>query len=198
MPCTCNIVGLLSMNYSGIISASLNGGTEVGVASDGTVLLGATLNTLSITAYAFAAGADKFLGATCPSSAQATLKWVQRYDCTTDTTYFIPQTGGKASITNGPITGVSLACDPNIESRSFSASAQSGPSTPYLTHIMKSGFNLVYTGIPIPIESGSQSPYTINLGPFTVTAYLQSFNLSVSPPSFATVSYNFVVPGTVS
>lgn len=198
MTCQCNIAGLLSMNYPGIISASLSGGTEVGIASDGTVLLGATLNTLSLTAYAFLPGGDRFLGVQCNASAQATIKWVQRYDCNTDTTYFIPQSGGKASIINGPINGVSLSCDPNISSLSFNASAQSGPATPYFTNTMKSGFNLVYTGVPIKIESGSTDPYDINLGPFSVTAYLQSFNLSVNPPSYATVSYNFVVPGTVS
>jgi hypothetical protein len=62
-------VGLLSTSYSGIISASVNGGTNVEVAEDGLVLLGPTVNTLSISAYPFEPGGDWFLGVRCPSSA---------------------------------------------------------------------------------------------------------------------------------
>ena len=198
MACECNIVGLLTMNYSGIISASINGGSSVSLASDGTVLLGQTLNTLSITGYPFAPGQDMFLGATCPASCSAEISWIQKYDCLTDTTHFISKSGGKSSITGGPITGVSLDCDPDIESRSFNASAQSGPTAPYLTAVRRDGFNLLFTGTPIPIESASPQSYTINLGPVSVIAYLQSFSLSITPPSPATVSYSFVVPGTIS
>jgi len=198
MTCPCNIAGLLSINYRGITSASLNGNTTVSIATDGTVLLGATLNTLSISAWAFAPGADGFLGVTCPASASASLRWIHKYDCNSDTTYLIPQSGGKASVTNGPITGVTLQCNPNIESRSFSASVQSGPTTPYITAVREDGFNLVYTGSPISINSGSPQSYAINLGPFSVTAYLQSFSLTATPPSPATVTYSFVVPGVVA
>jgi hypothetical protein len=197
MVCPCNIVGLLSMNYSGIISASFNGNTEVGIATDGTVLLGQTMNTLTISAWPFAPGGDRFLGASCPASANASIRWLQKYDCVADTTHFIPQSAGRASITNGPITGVSLDCDPNVSSLSFSASAQGGPTTPYITSTRKDGFNLEYTGLPISIQSGVVQSYDINLGPFSVTAYLQSFSLNVTPPSPAVVNYSFVVPGTV-
>lgn len=197
MACECNIVGLLSMNYSGIISAGVNGGTNVSLASDGTVLLGQTINTLTISAYAFTPGQNMFLGVTCPASANASVTWIQRYDCASDTTHFIPKSGGKASITGGPIDGVYLSCDPNISSKSFSASAQSGPTSPYLESVRKDGFNLVYSGFPISVESSSPTPITIALGPVSVTAYLQNFSLSISPPSPATVNYSFVVPGVV-
>lgn len=197
MTCPCNLAGLLSINYSGIISASLSGGTEVSISLDGTVLLGQTLNTLSISAYPFRSGQDRFLGATCNSSAQAEIRWIQKYDCSTDTVYFIPQSGGKASVTGSRISGVYLECDPNIASKSFNASASSGPATPYVLEERRDGFNLRYTGNPIPIESASPAPYSINLGVVSLTAYLQSFSLTVSPPSPATVNYNFVVPGRV-
>lgn len=198
MACSCNIVGLLSMNYEGITSATLNGSTQISVASDGTVLLGQTLSTLSISAWAFpSSSTDVYLGATCAASANAEVRWLQKYDCATDTTYFIPMSGGKASITNGPIDGVTLECDPSISSRSFTASSSSGPTTPYLTSLRSDGYNLIYTGHPIEVRSADPAPYSIDLGPFSVTAYLQSFSLSVSPPSPATVSYSFVIPGRV-
>jgi len=198
MTCPCDIAGLLSINYRGIISASLNGGTEISIASDGTVLLGQTLNTLSITAYAFLPGANKYLGVTCNASANASLRWIQRYDCSTDTSYMIPQSGGRASIVNGPITGVVLDCDPNIVSTSFSASVQNNPAAPYISAERRDGFNLIYQGHPIPINSGTPGGYFISLGPFTVEGFLQSFSLTVNPPAPATVNYNFTVPGTVN
>jgi hypothetical protein len=183
----------MSVNYTGIVSASINGSTTVDIAESGLVLLGATINTLSITAYAFEPGGDWFLGATCPSSAQAQLNWVQKYDCIRDTMYFIPKTGGKASITGGPIDGVTLGCDPNIVSDNFSASASSGPTTPYITNERRDGFNLIYTGRPIPINSGSPDTYNILLGPGgSIDANLQSFSLNVNPPQPATVNYSFV------
>lgn len=191
--CSCNIVGLLSINYSGIVSASINGGTNVEVAEDGLVLLGPTVNTLSITAYPFLPGGDWFLGASCPSSAQAQIDWIQKYDCYNQITHFITKAGGKASISGGPIDGVSLECDPNVITNSFDASASSGPTTSYLSVQRKDGFNLIYTGRPIAIQSGSPRPYTITLGTVgTISAYLQSFSLTITPPSPATVSYSFV------
>ncbi|MCK5027964.1 MAG: hypothetical protein KAS07_06090 [Candidatus Pacebacteria bacterium] len=191
--CECSLVGLLNISYSGIISASIGGGTTVEISDEGLVLLGATINNLSLSAYAFSPGGDWYLGVSCASQAQANLQWIQKYDCFTDTVHFIPKSGGKASITGGPINGVSLECDPNIVTETFSASAQSGPSTAYITTERRDGFNLKYTGTPIPIESGSPRPYTINLGPGgSITAYLQSFSLSVAPPAPATVQYSFV------
>jgi hypothetical protein len=194
--CSCHIAGMLDINYSGIISASINGGTSIEVSDEGLVLLGTTLNTLSLTAYPFSPGGDWFLGARCPSSAQAQIEWIQKYDCYNDKMYFIPKSGSKASISGGPLNDVRLGCDPNITSYDFNASAQSGPVTPYLKNYRKDGFNLIYTGGPIPITSASPRPYTIHLGEFgTITAYLQSFSLTVQPPSPANVSYSFVFAG---
>jgi hypothetical protein len=191
--CSCNIVGLLSTSYSGIISASINGGTNVEVAEDGLVLLGPTVNTLSITAYPFLSGGDFYLGARCPSSAQAQIEWIQKYDCDEKITHFIAKAGGKASISGGPINGVSLQCDPGIITSSFDASASSGPASHYLSLQRRDGFNLIYTGRPIAVQSASPRPYNIIIGPGgTITAYLQSFSLSITPPSPATVSYSFV------
>lgn len=196
MSCECSIVGLLSINYSGIISASIGGSTTIEISESGLVLLGQTVNTLSISAYPFSPGGDWYLGTTCASSCEAQLQWVQKYDCANNEIHFIPKTGGKASITGGPINGVSLTCDPNIVTETFSASASSGPATPYITNERRDGYNLVYTGGPIPIQSGSPRSYSINLGTGgTITAYLQSFSLSVSPPAPATVNYSFVFAG---
>ena len=191
--CSCNLVGLLSINYHGIISASIDGGTTVELSDEGLLLLGATVNTLSLSAYAFNPGGDWYLGVTCPSSAQAQIDWVQKYDCVTDTMHFIPKAGGKASITGGPIHGVTLLCDPNVVTDTFSASAQSGPSSHFIINERRDGFGLKYTGSPIQVNTASPRPYTISLGFVgNISAYLQSFSLTVEPPQPATVNYSFV------
>ena len=199
--CECNIAALLSINYTGIVSASINGGTTVELAETGLVLLGATINNLSLSAYAYTPGQDRSLGVTCPMQAQASIPWVQKYDCMNNTVHFIPKAGAKASISGGSASGgisgiLYLDCDPNITTPQFSASAQSGPVSPYITSDRRDGFNLVYTGRPIAVQSGSPRPYTINLGPGnTVQGYLQSFSLNINPPQPAMVNYSFVFTG---
>ncbi len=197
MVCSCNIAGMLQINYQGVFSSSLNGSTEVSVANDGTVLVGRTVNQLSIGSWAFLPGQDRYLGVECASSASAEIRWIQKYDCATETTYFIPLSGGKASITGGPINDVVLGCDPDIVSESFSASAQSGPATPYITGQRRDGFNLIYSGHPIPIDSAYHNSYEIVLGSTILTAYLQNFSLTVTPPQPSVVNYSFIVFGAV-
>lgn len=187
----------------GVFSASLNGSTTVEIAENGTVLLGQTVNNLSIGAYAYLPGQDRFLGASCPFSAQANIPWLSKEDCQTGAVYFIPRAGGSASTTNRLTSGVSssiidLTCTPGIISKSFEASASSGPASPFFFSDREDGFNLVYSGNPIPVETGKPQKYTISLGFIgTIEAYLQSFSLTVNPPEVARVQYSFVFSGVV-
>lgn len=201
MPCECNIVGLLNTSMQGVFSASLNGSTTVEVAEDGTVLLGQTTNNLSIGAYAFLPGQDRFLGASCPFTAQASIPWVTREDCLTGDVFYIPRAGGSASVTNRAASGVSssiidLTCTPGIISKSFEANASSGPVSPFFFSDREDGYNLVYNGNPISIETGKPQKYTISLGFIgTIEAFLQSFSLTINPPEVARVQYSFVFSG---
>jgi hypothetical protein len=202
--CECNIVGLLTASYQGIFSAAIDGSTAIEVSEDdGTVLLGQTVSTLSIGAYAYIPGEDRYLGATCPMQASAQVPWVTKYDCANDVVYFIPKAGGKASIVNGGGSGVdssiiSLECSPGIINTNLQADATSGPATPYIMAEREDGYNLVYTGNPIPIESAKPQLYEIELGFVgTIRGFLQNFSLSVSPPAPAKVQYSFVFSGVV-
>ena len=203
MSCECNIVGLLTSSLPGVFSASIDGSTTVEIAEDGTVLLGSSISNLNIGAYAFQPGGDRFLGASCAFAAQATIPWVTKEDCVTNTTYFIPRSGGSASVTNYDESGIdsqliSLSCDPGIENRKFDANAGGGPASPYILSTRKDGYNLIYTGTPIAIESGKPQMYTISLGFVgSIQAYLQSFSITVDPPSPARVNYSFVFSGVV-
>lgn len=202
MPCSCNLSGLLQNNLRGVFSASIDGSTSIEISEDtGVVLIGSTVSNLSISAYAFLPGEDPYLGATCSFSAQASIPWITKYDCFTGQTYFIPKSGGKASVTNRIASGINtniidLSCSPGIIGRSFNADASSGPATPYLMADREDGYNLVYTGNPISINSGVPQMYTINLGTAgIIEGFLQSFSLSVNPPDVAKVQYSFAFSG---
>jgi len=189
----------LTTNYQGIYSASINGSTTIEISEDtGLVLLGSTVSTLNIGAYAYLPGQDPFRGASCAASAEASIPWLTRNDCFNNTVHFIPRAGGKASITNGPIDGVTLECYPGITGTSFSADASSGPATSYISFQREDGYNLVYTGTPISVESGKPQVYTIDLG-FVgqIKAFLQNFSISINPPDVAKVQYSFVFAGII-
>jgi len=203
MSCSCNIVGLLTSSVQGVFSASINGSTNIEVAEDGTVLLGSTVSNLVIGAYAFSPGQDRLLGASCPFNATATIPWVTKVDCLTGTTHFIPRAGGNASTTNFDASGVSssiisLDCSPGVLSKSFDANAGSGPASPYFLSEREDGYNLVYNGSPISVESAKPQMYTISLGFVgNIEAFLQSFSLTINPPEPARVNYSFVFSGVV-
>ncbi len=204
MACECSIVGLLTSNIPGIFQASIDGSTSVDISEDsGVVLLGQTVSTLSIGAYAFTPGNDPFLGVSCSFSASAQIPWIQKFDCFTGNTYFIPKSGAKASMVNREASGISpsiitMTCNPGIESVSFDADASSGPTSPFYLNTREDGFNLVYNGTPIPVATGIPQMYTISLGfAGTIRAFLQSFSISVNPPEVAKVRYDFVFSGVV-
>lgn len=204
MPCTCSIVGVLDTSLQGIFSASIDGSTTVEISEDsGVVLLGQSVSTLNIGAYAFLPGQDPFLGATCQFSANASIPWIAKYDCFTSQTFFIPKSGAKASMTNREASGIdtsiiNLSCNPGLVNTFFQADASSGPASPFFLADREDGFNLVYTGNPIQINSGIPVVYSISLGfAGEIRGFLQSFSLTVNPPEVAKVQYSFVFSGVI-
>lgn len=202
MACTCNIVGLITSSIPGVFSASINGSTTIEISeTDGTVLLGQTVSTLNISAYAFSPGEDPYLGVSCPVQASAQIPWITKYDCFSGNVYFIPKIGAKASISNRVQSGISpsilnLECNPGVVSTSFDANASSGPATAVFFADKEDGYNLVYNGDPISIQSGIPQLYSISLGFVgTIQGFLQNFTLQVQPPNVAVVQYSFVFSG---
>ncbi|MCK4975444.1 MAG: hypothetical protein KAS36_00770 [Anaerolineales bacterium] len=195
--CTCNIAGAFDIEYDGIISASMSAGTDIKLTADEIILVGPTLGTINIQAYPYppnpATNLERTLGVRCPTKVQAQISWVRRYDCDNNIYYFIPQRGGTASIEGETPDGISFEQGPFLGYRSFSASASSGPATVYLDTTHYDGFNLIYTGSPIPFESGRPEPMNILASklPAGVELYLQSFSMDITPPHNSTVSYSF-------
>lgn len=194
MPCgTCDLTGLFPIEYTGIISVSLSSSTEVNLTSTNVILTGPTTGTISMSAYPYLPGQDRILGVNCPSSARAECKWVQKYDCFNSKMHFFPAWGGSASVSGDRIKGVSLEREV-VSYKSMSADASSGPAAPYFYSNQTDGFNLVYTGRPISIESGRPQAYNIlsDILPGGTEIYLSSFDISVDPPTRSTVNYNFI------
>ena len=195
--CDCSLAGEFDIEYDGIISASMSAGTDIKLTSDGIMLFGPTLGTVNLQAYPYArnpaSNAQRVLGVTCPTRVQAQINWVRRYDCDNDEYYFIPMRGGTASIEGDIPTGISFENGPLFTYSSFNASASSGPTTMVLTNDHFDGFNLIYTGLPIPFESGRPTAMNILAAKMPVGSelYLQSFSMDITPPHQATVSYSF-------
>lgn len=190
---TCDITGLFPIEYTGIISVNMSTSTEITLTATNVILTGPTTGTVTMSAYPYTPGGDRLLGASCPSSARAELKWIQKYDCLNDTMHFFPAWGGSASISGDPISGVSLEREV-VTYQSMTADASSGPAAPYFYSNQTDGFNLKYTGRPIAINSGRPQSYNIlsTVLPANTELYLSSFDLSIEPPLRSVVNYNFV------
>jgi len=189
----CDLTGLFPIEYTGIISVSMSTSTEVTLTATNVVLTGPTTGTITMSAYPYIPGQDRLLGVSCPSSARAELKWVQKYDCFNDTMHFFPSWGGAASVSGDSITGVSLEREV-VTYQSMNADASSGPASPYFYSTQTDGFNLIYTGRPIAITSGRPQSYNIlsSVLPANTNLYLSSFDISIEPPTKSVVNYNFV------
>lgn len=196
--CICHVAGEFPILGSlGIFSANLRTNTDVTVTEGGLVLYGPAFGDLSVSAYSILEpGEESLLG--CPGRAGASYNWDRRYDCDEASTikvYFIPR-GRTRSYREGDITAQIIMTA--IETyRFFSASAASGPTTPYLIQDHTDAYNFIYNGGPISIST--QDAYNEkNVGifdgilPAGSKLYLQSFNWEYTPPNVPTVSYSFL------
>ena len=193
--CSCSIAGMLDVGYDGIISATLNAGTDIKVTDDGLILRGPTLGSLNISAYPFPRDTYNLMdyyGVTCPSRVGVNMGWIQKYDCDADRYYFIPVRGGIAwyegDLPSQFTIGTNIA-----DYESMSASAASGPASVVMQMTHFDVYGLSYTGVPIPIDAGIPQTYDIFQGILPVEAelYMQSFSFDFTPPNQATVNYSF-------
>ena len=194
--CSCSIAGMLDPGMNGIISATINAGTDVKVTSEGVILLGPTLGSVNISAYPFPPDNNlnlmEYYGVECPSRVGINMNWVQKYDCDADIYYFIPMRGGLAWY-EGDLPQQFTLNETIISYESINASASSGPATmvSQMTHVDVYGLN--YSGMPIAINGGEPESYNIltAIMPVDAELYLQSFSFDFTPPTQATVNYSF-------
>ena len=165
MACECNLAGMFEIEYDGIISANITGSSEfIDIISQCDTgpnvfldvrkrLKGASTGTLNISAYAFASGAtDRFLGASCPSTAGVTLPTQTRFDCENNVTHIILTKTGEAFREGDPITGITLVGE-FCSFRTVNADASSGPTARITDTERYLGSDLVWTGVPIAFDT---------------------------------------------
>jgi hypothetical protein len=121
---------------------------------------------------------------------------MQRYDCENDIMHFIPR-GGDRSYYEGEITS-DISMTTAVGYDTFSASAASGPHTPYLKFPHFDGHNFNYSGRPISVTGRWTGAGSVeSLLPAGSEVYLTSFTWEQTPPSWPTASYSFIasLPG---
>ncbi len=201
MPCECNLAGMFSIEYDGIISASITGSSEfIDIISQCDTgpnvfldvrkrLKGASTGTLNINAYAFVSGAtDRFLGTSCPSTAGITLPTQTRFDCENNETHIILTKTGESFREGDPITGITLVGE-FCSFRTVNADASGGPTARITDTDRYLGSDLVWTGVPIPFDT--RDPDTLEVTILGLDVKLTSFNITATVPSVATATYTF-------
>ena len=188
----CKLVGNLSLSRNGcFLSFSMNSRTEIVKECDGEPLIGASTGTVSVTAYmdSTVAGSRSRIYSGCQSSANVSIPWTKRYDCETDTVYYINAGKGTSSII-GDTAPYAVIKNEAIVRRypNISASVGSGPTTIYALQEQIDGYGLSYIGGPINFNSDDDTSLTFTASsiippsvvmPAGITdLYLQSFNLN--------------------
>ena len=156
---------------------------------------GPATGSISITAYAFAQGQDKWLGSNCKGQAQASQANIVRYGTTSPggeaKHWIIPSKSHKAQIVGCIDSSYCYMRNIFYEGTTANSQVMNGVSiTTQMSNML--GSELVYTGFPMPITIPNLNPFRITeiISP-EVTAYISSININVDFPNPATINYVF-------
>lgn len=184
----CKLVGNLLLDIPGcIISISVNSRTEIIKECGGTVLIGPSTGTVSITGYVYENAA---IHNGCPGRAGVSIPWIRRYDCDSNVVYMIPA-GQGSSYVAGDVAGLaSLITSTGRSFPAINASSASGPSSVYMETTQEDGYGLVYAGGPIGFDTRDTMVFG-NFGVGEGSMYLQNFSVDFNPGEVPTASYSF-------
>ena len=198
MSCECSIAGLFSTEFDGIISAQITGSSEfIDILSQcdtepnvlSTVrkrLKGPSTGNISITAYAFLKGGNRYLGTSCPSTAGISFPTQQRFDCENNVTRIIRLKTGEAFWEGDPITGLTFLGE-FCSFRTVNASAASGPASTVTDTTRFLGSDIVWSGPPIAFDSRDAD--TLDVTVLGLDAKLTQFSVNVAVPGIGTNNY---------
>lgn len=195
----CQLVGDLDFSAvpGCVTSVNISSSTEMMEVCE-EVKVGPTVGNISITGYA---SDDIYIG--CPSQAGVSVSWIRKYDCDTDTLYFINSGEGQSFI-SGDTAGtvfvgggashsyVALNTSSNRTYRVLNASSTGGPAAQYLEAYRTDGYGMTYTGDILQFNTADGVEISNLLGIGAGSWYLQSFNLNFTPGSLPTASYSFL------
>jgi len=215
----CQLVGSLTLdNLLGcVISINVSSKLELLKQCANSLLIGATLGSVSITGYA---APEIHVG--CPGRAGVSVQWMKRLDCDAAKTYFLAAGEGPSYVAGDIKATVNgseqeLAVINNSVNRSYptiSASSSSGPAAIYMKTNQTDGYGLTYVGHPIAIDTSltpyisdpmrgtrtisingeSRTVYSMVLPNFGIgqgPMYLQNFSLEMNPGELPVATYSF-------
>jgi len=184
----CQLVGDLDLGLDGcIISVNTNCSTEVVMACGEDPLEGASVGTVSLSAYA-----DTTVWVGCPSKAGVSIPFVRKYDCVADQVYFIFSGQGQSFYSGDANRFVSLNKTLPTSCESISASSSSGPAAIYMKTAQINGYGLTYNGNPISFTTSPQGTEITLGGVLSRTYYLQNFSFDAQPGQIPVVSYSLI------
>ena len=178
------------MNSSARVAEDDN--CKSGGSTDLDYIPGPGTGTVSLTAYAFDAGGDKWLGSKCKGQAQASQSNIIKYDGKTDNYYLLPTKVHRAQIAGDLGDSVTLE-KIFFKGRNIDSLAPNGATiTTELEVWLGAGFS--FNGPPMSISIPDLSPYTIDIGEGTQRAFISSVSVNVDFPQPATITYTFEFP----
>jgi hypothetical protein len=200
LACECSIAGLFDIEFRGIISAQITGSSEfidiLSQCDTGPNILedvrkrlkGPSVGSISITAYAFLKGGNRYLGTSCPSTAGISFPTQQRFDCENNVTRIIRTKAGEAFREGDPINDLTLLGE-FCSFRTVNASASSGPATTVTDTERFLGSDLVWTGPPISFDSRDAD--TLDVTILGLDVKMTQFSVNVAVPGIGTNNYTF-------
>lgn len=186
----CQLVGNLNIGIDSgcIISVNVSSSTEVITSCGDEPLEGATVGSISISAYA-----DTKLWEGCPFRAGVSIPFIRKYDCENNDVYFIFSGQGQSFYSGPKPSYVSLYKTLPTESIALSASSSSGPASVYTETTQINGYGMNYNGAPIDFTTTPEGTEislgrAFGRGPF----YLQSFSIEAQPGQLPVANYSIV------
>ena len=171
-----------------IISVSASTSTETSKLGN-CIIVGPTIGSLSIAGYV----KDTYHTG-CHGRASVQIPWIRKYDCDTDTVYFIFSGEGNSAVA-GNVEGLAHLNNVVITNQiSISASSTSGP-TLYSRMSQDNGYGLTYTGDPISFNTATTGQLMFDgnkVGIPYSECYLQNFSVDFVPGQIPEATYSYV------
>jgi len=191
----CNLVGNF-LNDTGVslpggcfISVNINLNTEYSDSGCDEMLGGPRVGSMNLSAYV---GTQIYTG--CPGRAGTQIIWQRKYDCSTNTLFFIYSGEGRSFLPEdiSGFSGISLNNIYPDRTKILSASSQSGPLAFYTDVTQVEGKGMTYSSGPITFDTSNGPNCTLaNMGVGSGDYYLQNFSVELVPGSIPVANYSF-------
>jgi len=188
----CYLVGNYDITLDRVISINMSSSTETTKLGN-CYVIGPTIGNLTMTGYA----SDR-MHTGCHGKAGVSVPWIRKYDCDTDTVYFLFGGAGKSYVA-GDVEGLASVTTEIVTYETVSASSASGPAKLYMRQDQTNGYGLTYSGYPKAFETTEVednvtfgNSFATDLSVPHLRLYLQNFSVEFVPGEVPVASYSFM------